>query len=294
VQIRCLPGDSVQEQIILRTEAKKWVYARAESDAAWLRITSPNISGPQQANLTFEVGAHDLAPDRAHEANIRIVANAAQVLTAQVRVELQRPAAPPVNASVARPFIVGAMAGLLFRLALALPGDLYARVLRAETGTAGTFASWLQSPVLGDAFLKHFVLATWWLGAVAGAVLLWRRGSRIVDALYGLIAGAMAGLAGSATFACLLPGLDSLPRFLWYQIGKATGLLNSSGYGFLWTILWIILATLCWSILGAMAGFVLGSLGRAGAIVLAGLGEFVSRALRLCGMKRAAAHFSLQ
>ncbi|HEV3446317.1 MAG TPA: hypothetical protein VG099_16860, partial [Gemmataceae bacterium] len=62
VQIRCLPGDSVQEQIIVRTEAKKWVYARAESDAAWLRITSPNISGPQQANLTFEVDSHDLAP----------------------------------------------------------------------------------------------------------------------------------------------------------------------------------------------------------------------------------------
>jgi len=296
VQIRCLPGDSVQEQIIVRTEAKKWVYARAESDAAWLRITSPNISGPQQANLTFEVDSHDLAPDRAHEANIRIVANAAQILTAQVRVEFQRPAAPPVKASVARPFLVGAMAGLVFRLLLAIPGDLYARLLMAETGkgTAGTFASWLQSPVLGDAFLKHFVLATWWLGAVAGAVLLWRRGSRIIDALYGLIAGAMAGLAGSATFACLLPGLDSLPRFVWYEIGKATGLLNSSGYGFLWTILWIILATVCWAMLGAVAGFVLGSMGRAGATVLAGLGEFVSRALRLCGLKRAAAHFPLQ
>src|SRR5437660_50894 len=95
VLITCLPGEPVGGQLIIRTEAKKWVYGRAESDASWLRITASNVSGPQQASVTFEVDTHDLAPARSHEANIRIVANAGQVLTTKVRLQRDRPAAPP-------------------------------------------------------------------------------------------------------------------------------------------------------------------------------------------------------
>jgi hypothetical protein len=296
VQISCLAGEMVQGQITVRTEAKKWVYARAETDAGWLRIAAASVSGPQQANVPFEIDSHGLATDRTHEAAIRMVANAAQVLTAKVCLEVRPPPLAPVRRSLAGPVMIGAMAGLLFRLLLAIPADLYARFLMVDNprGAVATFAGWLEVPATGEVFFRHFVLFTFWLGALAGTLFLWRRGSQLIDALYGLIAGAMAGLAGAATFACILPAVDILPRLLWRALGTSTGWINSTGHAFLWTILWIMLAALCWTGIGAVAGFVLGRVGRGGGLLLGRLGTFVAVVFRLCGMKRVAGYFALQ
>jgi hypothetical protein len=184
--------------------------------------------------------------------------------------------------------MIGAAAGMVFRLLLAVPGDLCARLLTGLTarGTAGSFVRWLETPEAGGVFFKPFVLLTCWLGALAGVILLWRRGNRRIDVLYGLVAGAMAGLAGSATFACLLPSLDALPRFVWQQIGNPAG--------WMWIVPWIALAALCWTVQGAVIGFVLGCLGRPGAIAVGCMAEAVSWVFRLCGMKRVAAYFALQ
>src|SRR5262249_18475166 len=160
-----------------------------------------NVSGPQQAIIGFNVEWEVLEPNRPHEAKISIVTNAGQKVSASVTVELQRPA-EPMRRRVFRPVIVGALAAVLLRLLLAIPADLYARVLAAPANiqpAAGSFASWLQTPFGTAGSVKHFVLATWWLGAVLGGLLLWKRGSRFADFLCGILAGSVAGLIGSAT-----------------------------------------------------------------------------------------------
>jgi hypothetical protein len=52
--------------------------------------------------------------------------------------------------------------------------------------------------------VRTFILWLWWLGAVLGVILMWRRGEGWRDLLWGLIAGVALGVAGAATLACLL------------------------------------------------------------------------------------------
>jgi hypothetical protein len=107
-----------------------------------------------------------------------------------------------------------------------------------------------------------------------------------VNLVYGLIAGATAGLAGSATLACLLPALDFLPRLLGPLVATDTPRL-----AWLWAPLWIILAVSSWAIWGALAGFVLSRIGQVGNRVLSRLVPVLSALFRLCGLRRASAYF---
>ena len=66
-----------------------------------------------------------------------------------------------------------------------------------------TEASGDTPSVIDPGFLRQFVFATWWVGAVAGLVLVWRGGGRATDVACGAVAGAAAGVAGAATLACL-------------------------------------------------------------------------------------------
>ncbi len=177
---------------------------------------------------------------------------------------------------------------MLARLLLVAPVDLYARwmALPPTRGMpAGSSVGWLASP-LGSGetmshFVKHFVLVTWWLGAVAGAILLRRRGSRSTDAVCGLVAGGVAGLAGSATLACFLPALDWLPQLFWHQFPVGAG-------AFTWfrTLLWIMLAAMSWALLGALFGLVLSLMGPTGTHLLNSLERALLWLYRLCFMPR--------
>src|SRR5205807_3842747 len=101
---------------------------------------------------------------------------------------------------------MGLLLGCLYRLLLAGPADLVARLAAAPPDAnpaPGSLASWLQSPIFADGgrlrleFVKMFVLSSWWIGAAAGAVLLWQRGNRRGDVVSGAVAGAGAGFAGA-------------------------------------------------------------------------------------------------
>jgi hypothetical protein len=293
--VSCAAGEIVPGQVVLRTSAKKWIYAGAQSDRPWLKVTASHVNGPQQAVLPFEVHASELPRGRVHEATLSIVANAGQKLSAQIRLELTG-SEPPPRHGCKHPLLVGAVVALLLRLALALPADLYARLWMASpvSGTpTGTLVSWLQVPTDISAYARQFVFATWWLGAIAGALVLWRRGGYKTDILCGLVGGGVAGLAVSATVACLLPALDVLPRWTLREVARSLTHSSLASSPWLGTALWIVLAAGCWALQGAVAGFVLGFVGHPGARLIDRLANVLARVLGLFGLKRAAGYFAL-
>jgi hypothetical protein len=247
IEVACAPAEQLRQSITLRTPAKKWVYARAASDAPWLRVTTPAVSGPQKAVIELAMDSASLTAGRVHEAKVAIIANGGQKLTVPVRVEVRRPPVPPSRHWL-RPVLAGALAGILLRLLLALPADLTARVLPA----AGTAPAWSQPPD-PPTLVRHVVLATAWLGVPAGVALLWRRG-RWTDLAFAAIAGLFAAAIGSATVACLMPLLDAVPRAAWPAVA---GLLDEMGLGqstVAATGGWIGLAAVWWGLLGAGVG----------------------------------------
>jgi hypothetical protein len=281
----CTSPELATGQVLLRTSAKKWVYATAESDRPWLRVPEASVSGPQQAALDFEVDS-ELMDEGPHEGSLQILANAGQRLTVQVFVDVHRPR-EPFTRRLLRPFLTGLLLGLLYRLCLGVPADLVARVLWPATdgGTPGSFAAWLQEPANPSTFVCRFVVGTWWIGALWGAVWLWRRGGRTGDVVCGAIAGAGAGLVAAATLACAWPALDAPPRWLWAALGRAV--TPTEGSPWLWTASWLLLASACWALLGGIGGVLCGLAGEPGARLLAAAAAPWVWLLSFCGVQRA-------
>ncbi len=200
--------------------------------------------------------------------------------------------------------VAGALLALLLRLALLLPFDFYSRVVgrlmtSAPPGVQAPIAGWDfwrlgpmteasgDTPsVIDPAFLRQFVFVTWWIGGVAGLILVRRGGGRATDAACGGVAGAAAGAVGAATLACLTVLFDGLPR-------AVLGVVNvASAPAWLVTPFWIMLALLCWAGLGAIAGLVLGFLGARGGRILSTAAAPLTWALRACGMRETASFFA--
>ena len=234
VNLLCIVPEVVTGKVVLRTPAKKWVYAQCVSDSSWLRVTTPAVSGPQQAVIEFEVDSTILEPNRVHTGSIQLTANAGQTLVFFVQADVRKPH-EPFTRRLLRPFLTGAILALAFRLLIAAPADLQARVLTATGPTPGSFSTWLESPIAttqaAEHYIRQFVLTTWWVGAVAGVVLLWRRRSQWSDPFFGGIAGAVAGIAGSASAACLLAVIDGLPRLAWEGLNGLVGGTELGGSG---------------------------------------------------------------
>jgi hypothetical protein len=288
--LECGPSATASGQITLRTDSRKWVYARAESGAPWLTIDTPEVSGAQQAVVELTVHGRLLPPGPGAEALVKIVANSGQALTGRVQVLVRRPRVS-VGANLGRPVFSGAVAGLLIRLALVIPADLWSRVWSVPTrpgSPAGTLSTWLANPLSDVHFMHQFVFATWWLGAVFCGLAILRRPGPRVEVVAGVIAGGAAGLAGSATLACVLCGLDALPRWV---LG---GLLVPTALGSPWigTVLWIIVAALSWAFWGGLFSAALAWGGVAGIRLRNTIAALVVDALRICGLGRAAAFFA--
>jgi hypothetical protein len=290
----CVAPEVAHGQVTLRTPTRKWVYATVDSDVPWLKVTTPAVSGPQQADVEYEVDSGLMEANQVHHGTVQLLANAGQKLLLRVTVDVRRPE-EPFTRRLLRPFFAGALLALVYRFLLAVPADLYARVWASPLTNAGQFESWLLSPLeapqgqadlavpVATLFVRHFVLLTWWVGAVLGAVVLWRRGGRSADVLAGVVAGAVAGLLGSATFACLLPVLDLPPRLVF----KALALLGHGqkmpGSAWLWTPVWVLTASAWWTLAGGCLGWALRLAGQRGRALLTGLAAPVALVARWCG-----------
>jgi hypothetical protein len=334
--LQCDAPETVRGQLTLRTPARKWVYAQAASDQPWLRVTTPNVSGPQQTAISFEADSTLMGDGAVHEGLLQISANAGQRFLVRVHVEVRRPRgyrppsaltpiAPSKRASILKlpapirlepvanlaprryggrlvhAVMVGAVLALLLRAALFLPADLYARILAQGSGEHAPTAGWNfwqtgpmtaamgdKPAVLDPIFLRQFILATWWLGGVAGLILVWRHGGRWTDAACGVAAGAAAGVAGAATLGCGMVFLDGLPRLLLAMMGA----VSLSPWAA--TPLWFILTVGCWTLLGAGVGFLLGAFGARGTRILTAAAAPLAWLMRVGGGSGMAAFFSLQ
>lgn len=208
----------------------------------------------------------------------------------------------PLPVPVARPggyvrgwqvMAVGALVGFLGRALLVLPADLFARLLgnAAKVPTPGTVSFWADAPAADGGYLRLFVLATWWLGALAGVVYVWRGGGKATDWFCGLLAGAVAGLAGAATVGCLLVLGDLLPRLLMSALAMA-GL--GEMVAAVSTPLWLVLTVATWTFHGVWVSAVLVPLGRRGADVVAAVASPLSGMCRAFGQHRAADFLALR
>ncbi|MFO0877848.1 MAG: hypothetical protein U0840_10880 [Gemmataceae bacterium] len=326
---QCRAGDVRHDQVVIRSPARKLVYARAESDQPWLEATTPNVSGQVQAAIDFTVDTSLMAAEPVQEATLRVIANAGQTFPVRVRVELtgkpstrvhpskpttatlptaaaaMTPTVPnqPAMASVPaalplakadapvvrrrdRPttlgevVIIAALLAFLLRLLFLLPGDVYARLLAVPGGspTPGALAAWLEVPSPEQGFLSHLVLAVWWVGALAGVIVVWRVGGRWADVLFGAVAGAMAGVVAAVTLGIVVIVGDILPREVLGRILGTQPLGPATA-----TPLWMATALGCWLVLGGVVGLLLGITGRPGRRLLARLANPVSRVFHGAG-----------
>ncbi len=286
----CTQPEVMQARVTLRTNAKKWVYAQADSDKPWLRVTTPSLSGPQQAQLAFEVDSTLMGTGGLHLGTVHLTANAGQKLALRVQVNCTRP-----QESLARrllqPFFVGALLALLLRLLLTGPADLYARGWGQATDAAWTQAPWIYTNGAENHFLKRFILATWWVGIFLGAFLVRRRGGNGTDVFCGGVAGAFAGVIAAGTLGCLLLVFDAVPGALLTHWTSPTSFVDSPG---VWMLLWIVLASASWALLGGGAGFLLSNLGQRGPHLLGAAAGPLVWLLRQCGLERAAAFFLIK
>jgi hypothetical protein len=285
-----VPPEMQRGQVTLRTTAKKWVYAQADSDKPWLRVTTPVAGGPQQAQFAFEVDSSLMQENQIHEGTVQLVANAGQKLSVRVVVDVRHPH-EPLTRRLLRPFFVMTFLFLLLRVLLVPIADLLGRIILGDVGPhpRGTLQRWTTPATSEEAYFQVFVLATFWIGGIVGVIVVAQRRGRLTDYVCGLLAGCGVGLAGSATLACLLSAGDLLPRLLLRLLSTPR---TDSLSPWLVTPMWILLACFCWTVLGAAFGFVLTILGPLGARVVDWLGSPVAWLLRLCGLDRLAGLFS--
>ena len=285
-----VPPELQHGQVTLRTTAKKWVYAKADSDKPWLRVTTPVAGGPQQAQFAFEVDSSLMEENQIHEGTVQLIANAGQKLSVRVVVDVRRPH-EPLTRRLLRPFFVVMFLFLLFRVLLVPVADVLARIVLGDAGPLprGTLERWELPATAEDAYLKVFVLATFWIGRIVGVMVVAARGR--VDRLFLRPARGSGGGTGrqrDARLSLERRRRDSAPAAAAAAVAAeilAVAVARRRR-------LWIVLACFCWMVLGAALGFVLTILGPLGARVVDLLGYPLAWLFRLCGLDRLAGVFS--
>ncbi|HVS38581.1 MAG TPA: hypothetical protein VMS17_23700, partial [Gemmataceae bacterium] len=122
----CEAPQKASAEVTIRTEARKWVYAQAAGDQPWLRVTTPNVSGPQQTAISFEVDSALIPAGREQKGVLWITANAGQRFQVRIHVEAHRPRGyrtppPPPRPAAAPPPIAATIPPAPVRLHAVLP-----------------------------------------------------------------------------------------------------------------------------------------------------------------------------
>jgi hypothetical protein len=319
----CQFPEAVRGQVALQTPVKKWVYGSVESDAPWLKVLTPVVSGPQQAQIGYEIDVRHVPAVKLAEATLTVHANGGQNLALRVRVQV-RGQRPSLARRFLQPALTCTLCFFLARAALLPVLDVYGSGAAANAAAARlegkpadlrpslAWGGWLKlawtdiyfstSPqalddVLGPAgpaqqertrlfrdyytsyVLRVVVVCTWWLGAVIGVFVLWRRGN-ILDGPWGLIAGGAAGVVVSATLGCLVLVGDFVPHFLMDYT------LRTHVEGLVLLPVWALVVVLWWTALGVIVGAALTALGPLGRPFLFPMQAALSGVFHLVGLRR--------
>jgi hypothetical protein len=104
LRLRATVPQKLREQVTLRTNQRKLVYAQIESDAPWLKPVSQTATGQQQATIAFEVDSALMNDDALFVGNLRIIANANQTFSVRISVDVSgNPPRPATRPQAARP-----------------------------------------------------------------------------------------------------------------------------------------------------------------------------------------------
>jgi hypothetical protein len=120
VSFTCGFPEVFQAKAVVTTKSRRWVYVQATSEVNWLKVLTPLVSGPRQAVIEYEVDSSLLEPERTHETYLLLVANSGQRLIFRVRVHVEGPE-QPFTRRLLRPFLTGAVAGMVMRWFLCGP-----------------------------------------------------------------------------------------------------------------------------------------------------------------------------
>jgi hypothetical protein len=91
IKVVCVKPEVVARSVVLTTREKKWIYAFVESDDMWLRPLASVVSGPQSAEIAFEIDSGLADAGAVHEGVLRIRANGGQRFVVNVRADVRRP-----------------------------------------------------------------------------------------------------------------------------------------------------------------------------------------------------------
>jgi hypothetical protein len=136
----------------------------------------------------------------------------------------------------------------------------------------------------GTYFIRWFMLWTWWIGALIGAIRVLRGGGGAPDLPWGIVAGTFAGFTGSATLASFFLVAEIAPHAIWHFSVGAHG-----GVGFL--LLWALLAVMCWLVVGAGLGILLPWIGPLRHVLIDPCQRLLAQAFDAVGLKTLAAYW---
>ena len=127
-------------------------------------------------------------------------------------------------------------------------------------------------------FLRAFMLTTFWIGAIIGALMVLRRGGTL-DLPWGIIAGAFAGLVVSTTVGAFFLVVEMVPHTLWHLMFGA-----HRGFGFL--MLWILLALFSWLVVGIGLGLVVPWIAPLRRMLIDPFQRLIAKGFAAIGMKK--------
>jgi hypothetical protein len=133
-------------------------------------------------------------------------------------------------------------------------------------------------------FIRWFMLSTFWIGALIGALVVLRHGGTH-DLPWGIVAGTFAGFAVSATLAAFFLVVEMAPHALWHFSVGAHG-----GAAFLF--LWVVFAVFCWLLVGVGLGIILPWIGPLRRVVIDPFQHLIARAFDSVGLKTLGAYWA--
>ena len=130
-------------------------------------------------------------------------------------------------------------------------------------------------------FVRDMIFVLWWLGPLFGMLLVRQRGGGWQDLHWGLLAGAVGGVIGSATLACMFLLVEAIPHAIWDVIlsGRGDPVLQ---------FVWLVLSLLVWVGTGLVAGLVLGLIPPLRRAIVEPAQRLLGWLCSCCGMKRLA------